>query len=131
MGGSPARGQASPSRPWGRHSAGGTQSANPGNRSDYSDLISLVSAQQSRLQSQHAEIKHVSILLRTLRVLPYPNLSLQCDNELKYLSDPPTGHPEPDYLHSGQLEAVLSEVRRLEEAAQNNDQEMQTMEERR
>ena len=30
-------------------------------KSDYTDLMSLVQAQQSRLQSQQAEIKHVSI----------------------------------------------------------------------
>ena len=29
-------------------------------KSDYTDLMSLVQAQQSRLQSQQAEIKHVS-----------------------------------------------------------------------
>ena len=35
----------------------------PGGKSDnYSDLMSLVQAQQTRLQSQQAEIKHVSIV---------------------------------------------------------------------
>ena len=35
----------------------------PGGKSDnYSDLMSLVQAQQTRLQSQQAEIKHVSNL---------------------------------------------------------------------
>ena len=34
-----------------------------GGKSDYSDLMSLVQAQQTRLQSQQAEIKHVSIII--------------------------------------------------------------------
>jgi len=70
--------------------------------------MSLVQAQQTRLQSQQAEIKH-------------------CDNELKYwdgatgASGP--GRPPTDVLPS-QLEAVISEVRRLEEAASKNEEEL-------
>ena len=50
-------------------------------KSDYTDLMSLVQAQQSRLQSQQAEIKHVSrqsravkrILIFTIYYGPSPN----------------------------------------------------------
>lgn len=76
--------------------------------------MNLVSAQQTRLQSQHAEIKY-------------------CDSELKYWdqtnSGPGRPAPPPDYLPS-QLEAVLSEVKRLEEAAIQNEEEISNIEER-
>jgi len=62
-------------------------------------LESLVSAQKSRIQSQHAEI-------------------IQCENEMRYY-----GSGGVDYLPS-QLEAVLAEVRRLEEAANTNESEL-------
>lgn len=94
---------------------------------NYVDLMNLVSAQQTRLQSQHAEIKH-------------------CDNELSYwdrglvgAAGPPTGPgsvpqsvgpgrpwgggPRTD-PPSSQLDAVLTEVKRLEEVAGRNDREL-------
>jgi len=121
--GSPARGHSSPTRTpnWVQR----PQSGDPYNRfsmqqsglpkSDYSDLMNLVSAQQTRLQSQHAEIKY-------------------CDSELKYWNQPNSTEPgrpapPPDYLPS-QLEAVLSEVKILEEAALQNDEEISNIEER-
>ena len=140
---SPSRGQASPTRTtWGRYSVGGTThplSNSPGGvhnltspsgqKSDnYSDLLSLVSAQQSRLQSQHAEIKHVRY--REILFNFYSNL-LQCDNELKYWVDGSRGAENADYVAASQLDAVLSEVRRLEEAAVQNDEEMLSIEEKR
>jgi len=90
-----------------------SNNTSPGQKSDnYSDLLSLVSAQQSRLQSQHAEIKH-------------------CDNELKYWVDGTRhGGDNADYVAASQLDAVLSEVRRLEEAAVHNDEEMLSIEEK-
>jgi len=77
--------------------------------------MNLVSAQQTRLQSQHAEIKY-------------------CDSELKYWNQPNSTEPgrpapPPDYLPS-QLEAVLSEVKILEEAALQNEEEISNIEER-
>jgi len=73
--------------------------------SDYSDLVTLVSAQQTRLQSQHAEIKH-------------------CENELRYWDGRggSTGPAEPP------LEAVMAEVARLEAAASQNEAELSGME---
>jgi len=133
--GSPARGhQTSPSRQtpnWVQRPQSGTtqdwsrinqkQAGVP--KSDYSDLMNLVSAQQTRLQSQHAEIKH-------------------CDNELKYWDQINAGpgrpilpannssqgsshaeHPSPN-IYPGQLEAVMSEVARLEEAASHQEEEL-------
>ena len=56
----------------------------------------------------------------------------QCDNELKYWVDGSRAGPENgDYVAASQLEAVLSEVRRLEEAAVQNDEEMLSIEEKR
>ena len=60
----------------------------------------------------------------------YPNL-LQCDNELKYWVDGSRGPENADYVAASQLDAVLSEVRRLEEAAVQNDEEMLSIEEKR
>lgn len=77
-------------------------------KSDYSDLMNLVSAQQTRLQSQHAEIKH-------------------CDNELKYWADGP-GQPPAGPEH--QLDTVISEVKRLEETAEINEEEMNAIEDK-
>lgn len=65
--------------------------------------MSLVQAQQTRLQSQQAEIKH-------------------CENELKYWDGVGPGRPTEA---SPQLEAVLGEVRRLEEAATRNEEELE------
>jgi len=95
------------------NSPSGVHNSSPGqNKDNYSDLLSLVSAQQSRLQSQHAEIKH-------------------CDNELKYWVDGTRhGSENADYVAASQLDAVLSEVRRLEEAAVHNDEEMLSIEEK-
>lgn len=113
---SPARGQNSPTRSsWARFSQSGTQSGPTNPKSDYTDLINLVSAQQNRLQSQHTEIKH-------------------CDNELKYWVDAPNGPGRPgdmpEYLGPGQMEGLIQEVRRLEEAALHNEEEMQIFQER-
>lgn len=138
--GSPARGhQSSPSRQtpnWvqrpqsgsGQETAWRNNAQQPGlPKSDYSDLMNLVSAQQTRLQSQHAEIKH-------------------CDNELKYWDQmnsgpgrpgitslvPTQGHLNCDLpsagLHPGQVEAVLAEVARLEEAAMQQEEELSQIE---
>lgn len=85
------------------------QDRSVGGADSYQDLINLVSVQQTRLQSQHAEIK-------------------QCDHELHYWSR--TGYsagpgassrPEP---HPSQLEAVVSEVKRLEDVAVRNMEEL-------
>jgi len=70
---------------------------------NYADLQSLVSAQKTRIQSQQAEI-------------------VQCENEMRVFS----GSGGVDYLPS-QLEAVIAEVRRLEEAANQNESELQDM----
>jgi len=113
---------------------------------DLAELVSLVSAQQSTLYSQQAEIK-------------------QCDAESSYLEQqyfnsqqqqhlPPTGsstsslpgggvvyHPAPGPGPGGpggpggngqqpggnQIDVVLSEVRRLEEVAQRNDEELSSL----
>lgn len=110
---SPSRGQASPSRAitqWSGPSH--SRFSHQGGKSDYSDLMSLVQAQQTRLQSQQAEIKH-------------------CDNELKYWDGGASGPGRPG-PHGGaisdvlpaQLEAVISEVRRLEETASKNEEEL-------
>jgi len=114
---SPSRGQASPSRVtsnWTQQQwPQGRFSHQTGGKSDYSDLMSLVQAQQTRLQSQQAEIKH-------------------CDNELKYwdgatgASGPgrPSVAPGVSDVLPAQLEAVISEVRRLEETATKNEEEL-------
>ena len=60
----------------------------------------------------------------------YSNL-FQCDNELKYWVDGSRGPENADYVAASQLDAVLSEVRRLEEAAVQNDEEMLSIEEKR
>ena len=60
----------------------------------------------------------------------YSNL-FQCDNELKYWVDGSRGPENGDYVAASQLDAVLSEVRRLEEAALQNDEEMLSIEEKR
>lgn len=88
-------------------------------KSDYADLMSLVQAQQTRMQSQQAEIKH-------------------CDNELKYWDGSSGPGPGPgaqaarpvmsDFLPA-QLEAVMVEVKMLEEAAIKNEEELQVQEE--
>jgi len=102
---SPSRGQASPSRSWSQapSSLQWPQQRYPQGKSDYGDLMSLVQAQQTRLQSQQAEIKH-------------------CENELKYWDGVGPGRPTDP---GSQLEAVLGEVRRLEEAATRNEEELE------
>ena len=102
-------------------------------KSDYADLMSLVSAQQTRLQSQHAEIKHVS----RERERDWTDWDIfQCDNELKYWdgqggSGPPPGPSSrplmQDFLPA-QLEAVLMEVKMLEDAAIKNEEEIHVAE---
>ena len=72
---------------------------------DLAELVSLVSAQQSTLYSQQAEIKH-------------------CDDESNYLEQQPQQqqqqqqHQQQQQIENEkQIELVLSEVRRLEEVA--------------
>jgi len=100
---SPSRGhQASPSRGPGASPSRGHSDPphQPWNNENYSDLQSLVSAQKSKLQSQHAEIIH-------------------CENEMRYF-----GSSGVDYLPN-QLEAVMVEVMRLEEASNMNEAELE------
>ena len=94
--------------------------------------MSLVSAQQTRLQSQHAEIKHVS--RERERETDWD--IFQCDNELKYWdgqggSGPATGpssRPVMQDFLPAQLEAVLMEVKMLEDAAIKNEEEIHVAE---
>jgi len=77
---------------------------------DYSELMNLVSAQQTTLQSQHAEIK-------------------QCDAEVNFLEGHvglPQYTPQPPQPGS-QLEMVLVEARRLEEVAHRNEDELRLL----
>jgi len=79
---------------------------------DYSELMNLVSAQQTTLQSQHADIK-------------------QCDAEVNFLEGHvglPQYTPQPTPPQPGsQLEMVLAEARRLEEAAHRNEDELRQL----
>ena len=50
---------------------------------------------------------------------------MQCENELKYWDGVGPGRPAPEPAPA-QLEAVLTEVRRLEEAAARNEEELTT-----
>ena len=50
---------------------------------------------------------------------------MQCENELKYWDGVGPGRPAPEPAPA-QLEAVLTEVRRLEEAAARNEEELST-----
>ena len=95
---------------------------------DYTDLMSLVQAQQTRLQSQQAEIKHVSYDCYDECSDCYEIL-FQCDNELKCWDGVGPGRPTPapasfNDVIPNQLEAVMSEVRRLEETANKNEEEL-------
>merc|ERR1711881_630977 len=77
---------------------------------DYSELMNLVSAQQTTLQSQHADIK-------------------QCDAEVNFLEGHvglPQYTPQPPQPGS-QLEMVLVEARRLEEVAHRNEDELRQL----
>lgn len=90
---------------------------------DYAELVNLVSAQQTTLHSQHAEIK-------------------QCDAEVNYLENQvdlphPANNgqqqPGPSQMEmvapqaGSQLDMVLAEVRRLEDSAQRNDDELRQL----
>ena len=66
-----------------------------------------------------------------LQIFQFHSNLLQCDNELKYWVDGSRGPENADYVAANQLDAVLSEVRRLEEAAVQNDEEMLSIEEKR
>ena len=90
-------------------------------KSDQADLLSLVQAQQTRLQSQQAEIKHVSILLLSSLL----TFIFQCENELRYWD----GAAGPAPARPNQLEALMVEVKMLEEAAIKNEEEIQGHEE--
>jgi len=74
--------------------------------------MNLVSAQQTTLQSQHADIK-------------------QCDAEVNFLEGHvglPQYTPQPTPPQPGsQLEMVLAEARRLEEAAHRNEDELRQL----
>lgn len=84
---------------------------------DFSELMNLVTAQQSTLQNQHSDMK-------------------QCDAEVNFLEGqiglPPTSSSASNnsrsYVQPGsQLEMVLAEARRLEEAAHRNEDELRQL----
>jgi hypothetical protein len=123
---------------------------------DLAELVSLVSAQQSTMYSQQAEIKTVSRrvnLVNKKRIIKtlFSCNHFQCDAESNYLEQqyftnsqqhlPPTTstsslpggglvyhhHQQPGGgggQPPNQIEVVLSEVRRLEDVAHRNEEEL-------
>jgi len=90
---------------------------------NYVDLFNLVSAQQTRIQSQHAEIKHADSELNYF-VLPGNNSSSGNVPQSPWSPGRPGAggqRPEPP---PSQLDAVVTEVKRLEDVAVKNDREL-------
>ena len=94
-------------------------------RPSQSSLSPAKPATESTCRDQTCEIQ------RDMTIFQFYSNLFQCDNELKYWVDGSRGPENGDYVAASQLDAVLSEVRRLEEAAVQNDEEMLSIEEKR
>jgi len=92
---------------------------------DYSELMNLVSVQQTTLQSQQAEIKQCDAEVNFLEgQVGLPNSSSQQASNSRYV--PQQQQPQPPQPGS-QLEMVLAEARRLEEVAYRNEDELRQL----
>jgi len=114
---------------------------------DFSELMNLVSAQQTTLQSQHAEIKQCDVEVNFLEGqvgLPSPSSGgpgqqqrgyvphLQQQQPQRPQDQPPQQQqpPQPPPIQpqpGSQLEMVLAEARRLEEVAHRNEDELKLL----
>lgn len=94
---------------------------------DYNELMNLVSAQQATLQSQQSEIRQFESEVAYLESVGTPSSSNSSSNV--GLPPPPSSVPKENLPpgNNSQLELVLNEVRRLEEAAMRNDDELRQM----